>query len=261
MSAWDLLVIAAGFIGGAANVIAGGGSFLTLPALMAAGLPIASANGTNRLAILVQAVIATRKFKESGHLDRRLFWQLLPALVVGAAIGAYAATVMDPTSLRWLIGLLFLLMGGVNLIREQLQKPHPESETQKRKGSRITDSLWLRFLCIFAIGLYAGFLQAGATLWLVIAAVEFYRVDHLKANAVKLPLVLVFTLPALVLFIVADQVEWYRGFLLCLGTVFGTHYGVKWSLKGGANLIKKAVQIVMLMTGAFLLLQSYSLSG
>lgn len=255
MNPWDLLIIAAGFIGGAANVIAGGGSFLTLPALMAAGLPINIANGTNRLAILVQALIATRQFKRSGHLDARLFWALLPALTLGAILGAYAATTLNPSKLRPIIGVLFLGMGLVSAVRDWRAKGKGNPDLQQGLQQVLLPqySAPLRHLCLFAIGLYAGFLQAGATLWMVLAAVAFYQVDHLRANAVKLPLVLVFTIPALGIFLYAGQVEWYRGLLLCLGTVFGAHYGVKWTLKGGSTLVKRGVILVMLATGIILL--------
>lgn len=256
MSPWDLLVIAAGFVGGAANVIAGGGSFLTLPALMAAGLPINIANGTNRLAILVQALLATREFRQAGHLDKRLFWALLPALTLGALVGAYAATLLNPNRLRWVIGLLFLIM-GIQSVFSNLKAAQSPSQASAKLALTPQYSPLIRQMSLFAIGLYAGFLQAGATLWLVLAAAAFYKVDHLRANAVKLPLVLVFTIPALGLFLYAQQVDWYRGGLLCLGTVFGTHYGVKWTLKGGAQFIKKAITFVMLITGAVLLAQEF----
>ncbi len=89
--AWYLLLVAAGFVAGVVNTIAGGGSFLTLPALLIFGLDPKLANGTNRVAVLFSSAAAVATFDKHGLLDRKLAIRLtLPTLAgvpVGGAVG------------------------------------------------------------------------------------------------------------------------------------------------------------------------------
>ena len=77
-----------GLVAGTLNVIAGGGSFLTLPFLIFLGLPPTVANGTNRIAILVQNVGAVWGFHRHGLVE----WRLLPVAAVPALLGALGGT-------------------------------------------------------------------------------------------------------------------------------------------------------------------------
>ena len=94
------LLFAAGAVAGVINVVAGGGSFLTLPLLMFMGLPAGVANGTNRVGILVQNVGAVWSFQRHGVLDwRSLLWAALPA-TFGAAVGVWIALVISDQSFK-----------------------------------------------------------------------------------------------------------------------------------------------------------------
>ncbi len=84
-----ILLLVAGFGAGIVNALAGGGSFLTLTALVvAAGLPVDMANGTNRVAIVVQSLASAWTFQRSGQTELRLVLRLAPATIVGALVGA-----------------------------------------------------------------------------------------------------------------------------------------------------------------------------
>src|SRR5687767_434819 len=80
--------VAAGFI----NVVAGGGSLLSLPVLIFLGLPETVANGTSRLAILTQSISAVTAFQRAGRIDRGLLARLSAPALLGALAGAYGAT-------------------------------------------------------------------------------------------------------------------------------------------------------------------------
>ncbi len=240
---WLAALLPAGFIAGVVNVLAGGGSFLTLPVLIAAGLPIHIANGTNRISVIVQGLFATADYYKKGEFDAKLFRKLLPAVLAGSIVGAVLATVIDPDRLKRVFGVLFLLMAGFLLFRSRfkeaaLKEPHP-----------------LRYPLFFVIGVYGGFIQAGVGLWILLGSTALFGVETLRANTVKLPLTLTFTLPALVVFLYADMVSWIPGLILALGTVMGALVGVRLSLKGGAKLIMRAVIAVLMVTGVNLLLR------
>ncbi|MEM8733212.1 MAG: sulfite exporter TauE/SafE family protein, partial [Planctomycetota bacterium] len=86
---WYALLILAGFLAGIINTIAGGGSFLTLPALMfICGLDPKMANGTNRIAILFSSGAASFMFHGHGLLNKKLALQLTIPTLAGVPIGA-----------------------------------------------------------------------------------------------------------------------------------------------------------------------------
>lgn len=237
---WLVLLLPAGFVAGVTNVLAGGGSFLTLPVLIAMGLPVHVANGTNRVSVVLQGAFAAATYQKRGEFDAGLYKQLLPSLLLGAVSGAVLATHLDPDGLRRVFGVVFLGMSGLLLLRSRLKSavksgPHP-----------------LRHVALFLVGAYGGFIQAGVGLWILLTASSLFGVDTLRANTVKLPLTLTFTVPALLVFQSADMVRWIPGLVLALGTVLGTYVGVRLSIKGGERLILRAVTVVLAVTGIHL---------
>nr|WP_321355905.1 sulfite exporter TauE/SafE family protein [uncultured Draconibacterium sp.] len=119
--------IAAGFI----NTTAGGGSMLTIPLLMFIGLPANIANGTNRIAILLQNVIAVKTFKQKRVLDFTKDYRLAIPAIVGSIIGALFAVEIDVNLLKNIIaGLMVVLLLLVVLkpevwITDQIGKVDP----------------------------------------------------------------------------------------------------------------------------------------
>lgn len=226
---------------GVINVLAGGGSFLTLPVLIAAGLPVHIANGTNRISVVFQGVFAAASFQKKGEFDAMLYKQLLPPLLLGAVVGAFLATFIDPEGLRTTFGVLFLVMAFALLTR---------SHWSKKAEPRLHP---LRYPALFIVGVYGGFIQAGVGLWILLASTGLFASDAVRANSVKLPLTLTFTFPALLIFLHADMVHWIPGLILALGTVLGTVVGVRLSIRGGAPLIFRAVTVVLFATGIRLL--------
>ena len=109
MLVWALILavgVAAGFI----NTISGGGSLLTLPVLILLGLPSPVANGTNRIALLVQNIVAVDGFRRRGHFYPRLGVIFgLPALV-GAIIGALIAVRLPDRLFQQLLGVIMLVV-------------------------------------------------------------------------------------------------------------------------------------------------------
>ena len=89
-----ILLCVTGFIAGSINTIAGGGSSLTLPALMVLGLPADIANATNRVSILLQGVVGVRGFDKHNSLDRPAIAPILIPTMVGGLIGALGAALL-----------------------------------------------------------------------------------------------------------------------------------------------------------------------
>ena len=147
-----LILAAIGVVAGTLNVLAGGGSFLTMPALMFAGVPPVAANATNRVAIFLQSIVAVWGFHRHGIVDWRYVpWAAIPA-TCGAALGAWAAVAIDPNVFRHVLAYLMI---GVTLwtLWDPLKKRKP-TEGEERPDPR-TLPLAAGF---FVVGIYGGLL-------------------------------------------------------------------------------------------------------
>ncbi|HEY8521743.1 MAG TPA: sulfite exporter TauE/SafE family protein, partial [Gammaproteobacteria bacterium] len=193
-SPWLLAAVPlTGFIAGFVNTLAGSGSLVTLPMLILLGLPANVANGTNRVGVLIQNVVAVGTFRRGGALPTNGAWALVVPSVLGSIAGAALAVDLDETLLRRTIGVLMLVMLAIMLLKPErwLQEHRPV------QGRR----LWAQVPVFFAIGVYGGFIQAGVGIFLIAGLVLGAGFELVRANAVKNLIVLVFTAAALVVFV------------------------------------------------------------
>lgn len=233
-----LLIV--GVAGGVLNTLAGGGSNLTLPALMAMGLPADIANATNRLGIFLQSSVAVRQFRRRGALPQ----QDLVGLLVPTLLGGLAGALLAASAPVWLLKPALL---GTMLLVATLVLFYPaalpaEGESPKRVANYRPGAL-----AVFAAGFYGGFVQAGVGFVLLLALASVLRYDLLKANALKLFCSLGFTAVALAVFIYQDLVDWQFGLVLGLGFVIGAWLGVRWALEVSQQTLKRALFILTLI--------------
>lgn len=247
---WDvlpyLIAAVAGIAAGFLNTLAGSGSFLTLPALVWLGLPTQIANATNRVGILIAAVVAARSFPKDFGLPRPDLVRLLVPCSLGALLGAIAAAKLDPRAMDHVVGVLMLAMLVVIVARRGRSAP-PEGPI----GPRGAKTFWI----FLAIGAYGGFIQAGVGIFLLAGLVSNVRLPLRRANAVKLLLVLVFTIPAVLIFIHEDQIRWRIGLWMALGQSVGAWAAARFaSSSPRADLWIHRVLIVVLAATSLRLL-------
>jgi uncharacterized membrane protein YfcA len=247
-----LLLFLAGSVAGTINVLAGGGSFLTLPLLIFLGLPATVANGTNRIAILVQNVGAVWSFNRHGVMD----WSwirsaALPALA-GAGLGTWAAIRIDDASFQRVLAALMVVFAVVMLfdpLRNRIRRAGEDAVAEAAETETPARLSGMAFSAtFFGVGVYGGFVQAGVGFF-ILALAMLAGFDLVRGNALKVLVVLVFTPLALVLFAMAGKVDWGMGIALAggnlLGGLIGTHLTV---LKGHAWV--KRVVVVMIVVFA-----------
>lgn len=241
-----LLVILAGFIAGFINTLAGSGSLVTLPLLIFMGLPATVANGTNRVGVLVQNLFSLESFRRNDALDWRGSWMLgLPA-VVGSIIGAQIAVDLNEVLMRRVIGVVMVIMLVVILIQP---KRWLEGTLEKIDSK---PSLW-QILLFFVIGIYGGFIQAGVGIFLLSGLVLSVGYNLVRANAVKVGIIFLFTIAALGVFVLNDQVDWQIGFVLAIGNMFGGWIAAKVAVKRGATWVRTLLLLVIVVSAANLL--------
>lgn len=242
---WTLLLVPAGFAAGIANTIAGGGSFLTLPALMyLSGLDPKIANGTNRVAILLSSASASATFHKHGHIDRDLAIRVGVPTLLGAPVGAMLAVYLPPDAFRPVFGAIFLAMAALLVARPRLLTDSDRQPKQSRAAEAVL---------FFGVGVYVGFIQAGFGILLLIGLGLFYARDLVGANAVKNVIGFLVTLLALMVFVIHGQVDWAPGLTMAAGNVAGGVVGARLAIKKGRGLIFAFLIVVMIATGVNLL--------
>ena len=241
-ASWAAL-FAAGLAAGVINVVAGGGSFLTLPVLIFLGLPATLANGTNRVAILLQGLAAVPGF----HRHRVMPWRWalaasVPA-VAGAVAGTWAALEIGDEAFEKVLALLMVAISLWTLLAPGHREP---SDSPPR-------SPWSPGLVVgmFAIGVYGGFVQAGVG-FLLLAATTWAGLDLVRGNAVKVLATLVFTVVALAMFAGRGEVDWVAGLVLGAGSVAGALLGVRLTVLKGHRWVKAMVTAAVIVFAVLL---------
>ncbi len=236
---WAAL-FAAGLAAGTLNVIAGGGSLLTLPLLIFLGLPPTVANGTNRVAILVQNVGAVWGFRRRKLLAGAWLRDAIVPVVVGAALGTWGATKMgDLAFQRVLAGV----MVAVALL--MLWRPLPAGTGADAPPTGRGRRLAL-LVAWFGVGLFGGFIQAGVG-FVLLAVASAAGLDLVRGNALKVTLVLAFTPISLVLFARAGLVDWPFGLVLAVGNLLGGQIGVHLTAVKGQTWVRKVVTVAVIL--------------
>ncbi|MCF7826223.1 MAG: sulfite exporter TauE/SafE family protein [Candidatus Marinimicrobia bacterium] len=230
-----LIGACAGFI----NILAGGGSFLTLPLLIFLGLPPNLANGTNRLAILMQNSFAVGRFMKKKVNPGKFALKAALFAVPGGIIGAWLATLVSNSQFKLSLALVMIVMSLFTLFSSNKQTGDP-LDPQSYAGS------WLGpGIAYFLVGIYGGYIQAGVG-FLVITVLLWQNINLVHGNAVKLTIIFFFTAIALIIFAWNGQVNWGMGFMLGIGNMIGAWLGTHVAIKKGHAFIKHVVTVAVI---------------
>lgn len=240
-----LLILVVGVIAGTINALAGGGTFLVLPMLIALGLPANTANGTIRVAVLAQTSVATATFHSEGVREYATTRKLILPVLVGTAIGSFFATRLDNAMFRPVIGVALLIWAVILLVKPD-RFLHPPDEAKDPNG-------WTYFFAGL-IGLYGGFLQAGVGFPILALLSGQLGYDLVRSNSIKVSMICVYTLIALPMFAFAGQVAWVPAAVLASGTMLGAWLGARWQIEKGSEMVRWAV-LVMVAVGGVLMLR------
>lgn len=241
-----ILIVVVGVFVGFINTLAGSGSLITLPLLIFLGLDPNTANGTNRLAIFLQSLSAVSGFKQKKVFEiKEGIHYGLPA-VIGAILGALVAVETKPEVLNFIIA--FLLVGMLILLLFNPQKWIKENP----KGEKTKPGI-IHFILFFVIGAYAGFIHAGVGFFWIAALVLGAGYDLVKANAIKMFIVMLYMPITLAIFAFNHQVDYGLGFLLGAGAIIGARLAVRISIKKGSSFIRYILLLAILVSAVKLL--------
>ena len=241
-----IILFVVGAVAAFINVNAGGGSSLTLPVLIFLGLDPSVANGTNRVAILFQNISAVYAFKKEKFYELKNSLILSALTLPGAIIGAVTAVSISDKLFETILGVIMIFIIITMLL--------PKKKMDKTSSDFAID--WKIIVAMIVVGFYGAFLQVGVGFLLMAAFQYLMKLDLIRVNMHKVFVVFVFTLPALLVFVLTDNVNWFFGLTLSAGNAFGGWWGAKLSVKKGEKLIK-FVLIVAILIMALKLLNVY----
>jgi hypothetical protein len=245
---WSLypLAVAAGFVAGFVNTLAGSGSLITLPLLIFMGLPATVANGTNRIAILMQNLVAVDGFQRQRLMDWRGALLLGVPATVGSLLGAQIAANLNALVMQRTIGVLLIAMLILVLVR-------PERWLKGEGTPHLDRWSWPWFLGFFLIGMYGGFIQVGVGIFLLAALVLGIGYNLARANAVKVAIILFYIPFDLFIFWRNGQVQWWTGAVLGIGSMLGAWTATRTAARAEAIWLWRLLAVVVALSAAQLL--------
>lgn len=241
MTAWEaLFLVVGGLFAGSINAVAGGGSILTVPLLVLAGVPGVQANGSNRVGILTSNLAAAVSFHRLGVQGLAHAAPVLVPVVLGSLVGSIAISQLTDDTFETVFGLIM-----IPLIILSIRKP----------TATVAREPWSRPVTVavfFLIGIYGGAIQAGVGL-VLLATLGRAGFDLVTGNNIKVLVTFVVTLVALPVFIVQGQVAWGPALVLAAGFTAGGWLGAHVAVKGGERVIRVVMVVAALALAGELL--------
>jgi uncharacterized membrane protein YfcA len=232
MEIWQIiLLIFVGMLSGWLNVMAGGGSLLSVPVMLFMDIPAPVANGTNRIAILAQNITAVYTFFHKGFSDFKLSLSLSLMACLGAAGGAWLGVQIEGV---WFDRLLAGVMIGVMILMA----------TGKKIRHKVTDeeepkNLLAGHLLMIVAGFWGGMIQIGVGFILMPILHRVMGFGLVRVNMYKVFIVLSYTIVALSIFASQLQLMWWAGLGLALGNSIGGWYGAHTTIHKGEVWIRR----------------------
>ena len=237
---WQVMTVIfiAGFAAGFINTFAGSGTVINYFLLILLGIPINTASGTIRMGVIMQAIATSLSFYKQKQLDIVKAVYISIPVTIGAIIGAEIAVSVN-------ILLFERLIGGVLLVMLFFLFYNPDRWIEGKQQIASRKVNYLHLIVYFIIGIYGGFLHIGFGIFMIAALVWLSGYNLVKAAAIKIFVVLIYTPFVFVVFILNDQVEYVIGFVTGLGNLVGGLLAANMAAKFGDGFIRLILIFVL----------------
>lgn len=215
------------------------------------GLPPNVANGTNRVNVFANAFASFTGFYKNGKLQLHGVYKVVVPILLGALLGAYIANTISNEDFRNIYrGLIFLV--AIILFLKPKQWIREVSETERTKW-------WIAIPILFSLGIYAGLVQAGAGLFILVTLVMVLHKEIFEANAIKMLVIMLYSVFVIIMFHMNGLIDWRAGLTLAIAQATGAYLSAMYAPRiKQANLwayrILIGIVILVILRELFMLL-------
>lgn len=236
----ELLLLAAGGVGGFLNALASSGSSITLPFMVYLGIPPSIANETNRIPCLVGFTTSTLNFHKAKLIDWSKVLVLSIPLLAGNILGVVLALQLNERYIKFI--LIVALFISLLLAFTKFKQLITQETTNKRPITPIT------FLLFFLIGIWAGVIVLDTATFILFSLTLHLGIDLVKSNAIKSAVSLILLIVSSLIFIYKGQINWNAAIFLSIGSFFGGYFGSKLAIsENSRSLIYKALISILVI--------------
>lgn len=234
------LLFVAGLVAGFIDAIAGGGGLITVPALLATGLPPQVALGTNKLQACCGTIIAVWRYTRAGLIRAPLLWLAVVLSFLGSMGGAFAVSVMSKDLLKQMIPWLLAAVAIYTALNRRFGL---------HQGDARLSPVVFGALFGVTLGFYDGFFGPGTGSFWTVALVALMGFDLRHATGYTKAANLASNAGALLIFLAHGSVHFLAGGVMVAGQLLGARLGAGMVIRRGATFIRPVfLTMVFLMT-------------
>src|SRR5699024_10684419 len=250
MLEWDIsivvIIILLGFLAAFIDAVVGGGGLISIPALLAVGMPPAMALGTNKLASAFGSMTSAFRFLRSGNVDLKIVGKLFPIVFLMAIGGASIATFLPSELLKPVVIVILTIVMFYTLMKK-------DWGSVRTFTTLIAGKAILFAALMSLIGFYDGFLGGGTGSFMLFVLLMF-GFDFLGAAGNAKVLNFASNLGALILFMFLDQVDYFYGLIMAASMICGSYIGALFAIKKGVGYVKA---LFIIVTAVLILKNAY----
>lgn len=239
-----LIIMALGFLAAFIDAVVGGGGLISIPTLLAVGLPPSIALGTNKLASVFGSMTSAIRFIRSGKVDLKLVGRLFVPVFILAMLGVSLATFLPAQLLKPIVIVILTLVLLYTIFKKDWGDVRRVQSFTVKKALLITVLLSL-------IGFYDGFLGGGTGSFMMFILLLF-GFDFLGAAGNAKVLNFASNLGALILFMILGEVNYLYGLIMAASMIAGSYVGAMFAIKQGVGYVK----VLFIVVTALLILKN-----
>jgi uncharacterized membrane protein YfcA len=234
VSGTDALLALVALVAATVDAIGGGGGLLTLPALLAAGLPPHLALGTNKGQSVFGSGAALLRFSRAGLVPRDRARWTFPLGFAGALVGAQLVLWVSPGMLRPVVLVLLVAAAAFVVLRPSVGKGRAPSPAVAPAAG-----------LAFGVGIYDGFFGPGTGTLLIVGLAGLLALPLHQASAEAKAINFASNLAAMLLFAARGTVVWHTALPMAGGQLLGGWLGAHLTVRGGERIVRWVVLCVV----------------
>ena len=229
-------LIVAGFVACFIDSTVGGGGLISTPALLALGMPVPLALGTNKLAASTGALTSVISFWRAGKINKKVALCFMPLSFIGSAVGAYVVYLLPEALMKNIIVVMLVAVAIYTYFRKDW------GDVAAKEDMGIKELIAVALLAL-ALGFYDGFFGPGTGSFLIFGFL-FIGCDFVTAAGNAKALNFASGMGALMSFALSGSVVWMYGVIMAVGMIFGAILGSRMAITKGAAYVRPLYLLV-----------------